>query len=31
MGILRQLGLEKSKDKVLIDGRADNKPSGSKA
>lgn len=30
-GILRELGLEKSKDIVLIDGRADNKPSGSKA
>jgi len=30
-GILRKLGLEKSKDIVLIDGRDDNKPSGSKA
>ncbi len=29
--ILRQLGLDKNKDIVLIDGRADNKPSGSKA
>lgn len=31
LGILRELGLEKSTDIVLIDGRADNKPSGSKA
>ncbi len=30
-GILRQLGLDKNHDIVLIDGRADNKPSGSKA
>lgn len=30
-GVLRKLGLEKSKDIVLIDGSADNKPSGSKA
>jgi hypothetical protein len=29
--ILRKLGLEKNKDIVLIDGRDDNKPSGSKA
>lgn len=31
LGILRELGLEKSTDIVMIDGRADNKPSGSKA
>jgi hypothetical protein len=30
-GILRQLNLEKSEDIILIDGCADNKPSGSKA
>ena len=29
--ILQQLGLEKNEDIILIDGRADNKPSGSKA
>ena len=29
--ILRELGLEKCEDIFLIDGRADNKPSGSKA
>lgn len=30
-GTLRQLSLEKSNDVILIDGRADNKPSGSEA
>lgn len=30
-GILRKLGLKNNKDIVLIDGRDDNKPSGSKA
>ena len=30
-GILRQLGLDRNKDIVLIDARIDNKPSGSKA
>lgn len=30
-GILRDLGLERNKDVILIDARADNKPSGSKA
>ena len=29
--MLHRLGLEKSADVILIDGRADNKPSGSKA
>lgn len=29
--ILRELGLENSRDVILIDGRDDNKPSGSKA
>jgi hypothetical protein len=31
LGILQSLGLEKSLDVILIDGRAENKPSGSKA
>jgi hypothetical protein len=31
LGILRSLGLEKGPDVILIDGRAENKPSGSKA
>lgn len=31
VGILRHLGVEESKDIILIDGRASNKPSGSKA
>lgn len=31
LGILQDLGLETHPDVVLIDGRADNKPSGSKA
>jgi hypothetical protein len=31
LGILQELGLEGNPDIILIDGRADNKPSGSKA
>jgi len=31
LGILQELGLERNPDVILIDGRADNKPSGSKA
>lgn len=31
MTIIKKLGLEKSKDVVLIDARRDNKPSASKA